>query len=55
MAKNTSVREIALEKISRGTLKHVNTGAPVTIQDIDAVLGDLRALTEGGVHGIGGG
>lgn len=55
MAKNTSVREIALEKISRGELKHVNTGAAVTMQEIDAVLGDLRALTEGGVHGVGGG
>ncbi|TAH53044.1 MAG: aspartate ammonia-lyase [Chloroflexota bacterium] len=55
MAKNKSVREIAQEKISRGELKHVNTGAPVTIQEVDAVLGDLRALTEGGVHGVSGG
>ncbi len=55
MAKNMSVREIALERISRGELKHVNTGEPVTIQEIDAILGDLRALTEGGVHGVGGG
>jgi fumarate hydratase class II len=55
MARNLSVREVALEKISRGELKHVNTGAPVTIPEIDAVLGDLRALTEGGIHGVGGG
>ncbi len=55
MARNLSVREIALEKIARGEVINVNTGARVSIQDIDAVLGDLRALTEGGVHGVGGG
>jgi fumarate hydratase class II len=55
MAKNKSVREIAAEKISRGELKRINTGEAVTLQEIDAVLGDLRALTEGGVHGAGGG
>lgn len=55
MAHNTSVREIALAKIARGELKHVNSGEPVTLQEIDAVLGDLRAMTEGGVHGVGGG
>jgi fumarate hydratase class II len=55
MARNLAVRDVALEKIERGELKHVNTGAPVRIQEIDAVLGDLRALTEGGVHGVGGG
>lgn len=54
-ARNTSVREIASEKISKGTLKQVNSGEPVTLAEIDAVLGDLRALTEGGVHGVGGG
>ncbi len=55
MARNLAVREVAHEKIERGELKHINTGAPVTIEEIDAILGDLRALTEGGVHGIGGG
>lgn len=55
MARNISVREVAQEKIAKGELKHVNTGAPVTLAEVDAVLGDLRALTEGGVHGVGGG
>lgn len=63
MARNLSVREVAAEKISRGELKHVNTGAPVEMHEIDAVLGDpakgsgqaLRALTEVGVHGVAGG
>lgn len=63
MARNLSVREVAAEKIARGDLKHVNTGAPVEMHEIDAVLGDpakgsgqaLRGLTEVGVHGVAGG
>lgn len=55
MARNLSVREVAAEKIARGELKHVGSGAVVSIEEIDNVLGDLRALTEGGVHGVGGG
>ncbi len=55
MARNLPVREVAREKIERGELKHVKTGAPVTLAEVDAVLGDLRGLTEGGVRGIGGG
>jgi fumarate hydratase class II len=54
-ARNTSVREIAAERIAKGALKHVNSGEAVTLGEIDAVLGDLRAMTEGGVHGVGGG
>ena len=55
MARNLSVRQVAAEKIERGELKHVGSGASVSIKEIDGVLGDLRALTEGGVHGVGGG
>jgi fumarate hydratase class II len=55
MARNMSVRDICAEKISRGELTQVRTGAQVTLEEIDSVLGDLRALTEGGVHGVGGG
>ncbi len=54
-ARNLSVREVALEKIQKGELKHVNADTPVTIQEIDAVLSDLRGMTEGGIHGVGGG
>jgi fumarate hydratase class II len=55
MARNLSVREVAREKIERAELRHVSTGAPVRIEEIDAILGDLRALTEVGIHGPGGG
>jgi fumarate hydratase class II len=51
MARNMAVRDVALEKIERGELKHSGNGTPVTIQEIDAVLSDLRGMTEGGVQG----
>ena len=54
-ARNTTLRAVALEKIQKGELKHKDDGHALTIQEIDAVLGDLRALTETGVHGVGGG
>ncbi len=55
MARNVTIREIALEKIGAGELLHKDTGQPVMIEEIDAVLGDVRQLTEGGIHGAGGG
>ncbi|MCG3140165.1 MAG: Fumarate hydratase class II [Anaerolineae bacterium] len=54
-ARNLSLREVAVEKIAAGTLKHRDQDRPVSIQEVDAVLNDLRSLTEGGVHGGGGG
>ncbi|MGB8648088.1 MAG: hypothetical protein WCF84_22825, partial [Anaerolineae bacterium] len=53
--RNLSVREVAAERIAAGDLKNKDTGQPVTLEEIDAVLGDLRGMTEGGVHGVGGG
>ncbi|MGE5140837.1 MAG: lyase family protein, partial [Rudaea sp.] len=53
--RNTSVRDVAAEKIAARDLKNKDTGRPVTIEEIDAVLGNLRGLTEGGVAGTGGG
>ncbi|HLF27818.1 MAG TPA: aspartate ammonia-lyase [Anaerolineae bacterium] len=55
MARNATIREVALEKIQAGELVHKDTGQPMTIEEIDAVLGDIRRLTEGGIHGAGGG
>jgi fumarate hydratase class II len=54
MRRNMSVRDIAAEMIARGDLKNKDTGRLVSIAEIDAVLGDLRSMTEGGVHGVGG-
>jgi fumarate hydratase class II len=55
MKRNVSVREVAAEMIARGDLKNKDTGRPVSIAEIDAILVDLRSMTEGGVHGVGGG
>ena len=55
MARNVAIREICAEKIAAGELVNKNTGQPMAIEDIDAILGDVRSLTEGGIHGAGGG
>jgi len=51
LAKNVSIREVALEKIEAGELMHRDEQRPVTPAEIDAALGDLRRLTEGGIAG----
>jgi fumarate hydratase class II len=53
MARNVTIREVCLEKIAAGELVNKDNGQPVTIEEIDAILGDVRSLTEGGIHGTG--
>jgi fumarate hydratase class II len=55
MKRNITIREAAAERIAKGELKHKDTGAAITLADVDAVLGDLRKLTEGGLGGPAGG
>jgi fumarate hydratase class II len=55
MARNVSIRQAALERIERGELKSKDDGRLIALAEVDAVLGDLRGLTEGGIHGVGGG
>jgi len=55
LAKNASIRELAVEKAKAGTLKHRDEDRPVTVDEINAALSDLRELTEGGIAGGGGG
>ncbi len=55
MKRNATIREVATEQIERGELKHKDTGAPVTIAEVDALLGDMHKLTEGGLGGPAGG
>ena len=47
LQRNISIREAALERIGAGTLLTKQSGAKVTAPEVDAVLGDLRRLTEG--------
>lgn len=55
LARNMTVRAVAAERIARGELRHAREDRPVTLAEVDAVLGDLSALTEGGIHGGGAG
>jgi fumarate hydratase class II len=55
IARGTTIQEIALEKVQQGTLKHREEDRVVTESEIVSTLSDLRRLTEGGIHGTGGG
>jgi fumarate hydratase class II len=55
LAQNRAIREVAVEKAQAGMLKHRDDDRPVTVREIEAALGDLRSLTEGGLAGISGG
>jgi len=55
VAKNASIRELAVEKAEAGLLKHRDEDRLVTAAEITNALSDLRALTEGGISGVAGG
>ncbi len=55
LARNVAIREVALEKVEAGTLRHAREDRAVQADEIDAALGDLRRLTEGGITGVSGG
>jgi fumarate hydratase class II len=56
LARNTAIREIALEQARAGKLKHRDEDRRVTVEEIESALSDLRRLTQGGIAGgpIGG-
>lgn len=49
LARNISIRDLITEKTKAGTLKHRDNDHPVTMDEIEEVLGNLRRLTEGGI------
>ncbi len=51
LAKNASIRELAVEKAQSSALRHRDEDRPVSADEILAALSDLRALTEGGISG----
>lgn len=55
MARNLTIREVAVGRIATGDLVNKDNGQPVTIEEVDAALSDLRALTEGGIAGVAAG
>jgi fumarate hydratase, class II len=56
LARNESIRELAIEKARSGVLKHRDDDRLVSVAEIETALSDLRKLTEGGiVGGVSGG
>ena len=51
LARNVSIRDVAMEKASLGLLRHRVEDRPVTAAEIDTALRDLENLTHGGVMG----
>jgi fumarate hydratase, class II len=51
LASNSSIREIAIAKARTGALRHRDEDRPVTVEEIESSLSDLRQLTEGGIAG----
>jgi fumarate hydratase class II len=50
LRRGLTVREVALEKAQAGELRHREQDRPVTVEEVEAALKDLRRLTEGGIH-----
>jgi fumarate hydratase class II len=49
LAKGVRIRELAVEKARTGILDHVSEDRPVSVEEVEAALSDLRKLTEGGI------
>lgn len=52
LARDASIRELAVQKARSGELRHRDEDRLVTPEEIEAALSDLRRLTEGGILGI---
>ncbi len=44
-----AIREVAVEKAKAGQLKHRDSDQPVSAEEIEHALGDMRHLTESGI------
>ncbi len=51
LARDVTIREVALEKARGGELIHTQDGHLVSPEEISSALDDLRGLTEGGIAG----
>jgi fumarate hydratase class II len=49
LERDVSVRQVAVEKAGQGRLAHRDEERPVTAKEVEAILSDLRKLTEGGI------
>src|SRR5512138_2941079 len=49
LKRDVAIREVAVEKAKAGQLKHRDNDQPVSAEEIEAALNDMRRLTESGV------
>jgi fumarate hydratase class II len=49
MRRNMAIREVAVQRAKEGLLKHRDNDEPVSVDEIEDALGDLRKLTESGI------
>ncbi|HJR79126.1 MAG TPA: aspartate ammonia-lyase [Anaerolineales bacterium] len=49
MRRNIAIREVAVQKAREGLLKHRDNHQPVSAEEIEKALSDLRRLTESGI------
>ena len=49
LKKNMAIRDLAIEKARAGLLKHRDNDQPVSVEEIEHALNDMRRLTESGV------
>ena len=49
LAKNITVRELAIDRANKGVLIHVGEDRPLKPEEIETAFSDLRKLTEGGI------
>lgn len=51
LARDLTIREVAVEKARAGELRHSQEDRPVSMEEVEQTLNDLRRLTEGGIIG----
>jgi fumarate hydratase class II len=51
LRRGETIHAVAIEQARQGRLSHLKENRPVTVAEIEAALGDLRRLTEGGILG----
>jgi fumarate hydratase, class II len=49
MRRNIAIRDVAIEKAQSGLLKHRDNNEPVSAEEIEHALNDMRHLTESGI------
>jgi fumarate hydratase, class II len=51
LTRNITIREVALEKVVAGELRHIKEERLVSAEEIDLALKDFKHLTDGGIVG----